>query len=924
MRAKRFINAIGGDPGNCVLVVGSGLSKKGVRKGGAGLPDWDELMKLMILHLDESGRCSKTSINQLQSIMKEDPPRYLDVAEKFFKAHKHDADGYEQFLRQHLAPSDIVDSEVHKLILNVGFRGIVSYNFDMVFEKQSDLLDKVVYPSLLEQIGRFRRKGFFAKIHGCISGPAKQLILTRTSFEQLAANTKYAQLVKTIFLGHVVLCVGFSLRDPDFQSVLSDIKNCWGFDMPPLYALIRNPGEKVSQEWLTKGVDILSYSDHSEIPDFFQKLSTLTATQNITASRSSSVSKSSRPRASIKRVFEKERQATDAETKKLRLLIEEWGKKQKIEEMHSIISSYLKKLPTQVAKEATLFRIAALSLDNQALHLCEHLLAQGTSGCLDLAFKIFCSEAEETTLYQLPPHSLLVQLHRWVLQEKIWEHSSADTVIRWLLSKEWSDHGVDLGATFHEILSNIIKNTKREGLAELYAESEDIPGATEEIEKLVFASDFIRHGNDSNWRDKGIVQDIREKSYRRSLRGRDLSPEELLGIAEAADKNMPDTDSTICVADAVKTLLREFPHCTYLTIHGSSGAYDPMRARTILDALAGLRKIRQQMLVIRKINDWGIFEERGSHSEGESEQLRTGLLIPLWWRYSSEMRVEYLKYHHKGRGPERDRSWTGQDMLLHDLMGLKYDFDEDFRREFNSSLETYRKPEKREKWDNKYEPRLLQELWRERELKYEISEECPPELVRRIVTRRTDWDRSESGDERWDESRRRAIELLEDNQQLHKYASVERTDYVIDNLLGAYYPQRHRVILYDRMIRWVARELSIDKDALSTIVYIHESVHAFCHVGRDLNGRMWDGCPAVITDSPEEQINKPQEAIAQYYTFKLLELLGDDQLFKAFLSLEKVCSSVYRDWRQTEKYSLEQMHSLLIRYRTMSGDWPIG
>jgi hypothetical protein len=199
MQAKRFINAIASDPGNCVLLVGSGLSKKGVRKGGKGLPDWDELMKLMIAHLKESGRCSTATIDQLCLMMKEDPPRYLDVAEEFYKAHEHDADGYEQFLRQHLAPSDLVDSEVHKVILNVGFGGIVSYNFDMVFEKQSDVIDKVVYPSLLDQIGRFRRKGFFAKIHGCISGPAKQLILTRTSFERLAADTRYAQLVRRSF-----------------------------------------------------------------------------------------------------------------------------------------------------------------------------------------------------------------------------------------------------------------------------------------------------------------------------------------------------------------------------------------------------------------------------------------------------------------------------------------------------------------------------------------------------------------------------------------------------------------------------------------------------------------------------------------------------------------------------------------------------
>ena len=72
-----------------------------------------------------------------------------------------------------------MESELHQLILDIGFKGIVCYNFDLVFEKQSDKLDKIVYPDLLEQVAHFRRKGYFAKIHGCIDRPATQLVLDR-------------------------------------------------------------------------------------------------------------------------------------------------------------------------------------------------------------------------------------------------------------------------------------------------------------------------------------------------------------------------------------------------------------------------------------------------------------------------------------------------------------------------------------------------------------------------------------------------------------------------------------------------------------------------------------------------------------------------------------------------------------------------
>src|SRR5439155_1281463 len=185
-----------GDLGNCVLVVGAGLSKSGVREGGGGIPDWDGLMSLMIDHLVDSGRCDEGMIFKLRDMLTQDPPRYTEIAEEFSANHNHDRDGYETFLRGLLMPDDLTDSATHKLILEMGFRGIVSFNFDNVFEHQSDRLHPIVYPELLEQIGQFQRGGFFAKIHGSIDRPATSLILTKTSYEQLRRHPNYGELLR--------------------------------------------------------------------------------------------------------------------------------------------------------------------------------------------------------------------------------------------------------------------------------------------------------------------------------------------------------------------------------------------------------------------------------------------------------------------------------------------------------------------------------------------------------------------------------------------------------------------------------------------------------------------------------------------------------------------------------------------------------
>jgi hypothetical protein len=174
------------------------------------------------------------------------------------------------------------------------------------------------------------------------------------------------------------------------------------------------------------------------------------------------------------------------------------------------------------------------------------------------------------------------------------------------------------------------------------------------------------------------------------------------------------------------------------------------------------------------------------------------------------------------------------------MMGLRYDVDEDFRKEFNKSLDYYDTGRNEER----YIPWPLQGLWRDRELSYEIVEDLPPELARRVVTRRVNPEGSQHADKQWEEAEEEVQALLENRDALRKIVSADRKDYVIDNLLGAYFPAKRRVVLYRRMLSLAASDLGIDSDALSTIVYIHETVHAFAHLGRDLSDRMWSGCVA--------------------------------------------------------------------------------
>ena len=908
----KFVGAIDNDPANCVLVVGSGLSKQGVRVGGKGLPDWDELTRLMVEYLEEHKRCPAATIAQCRIWLSEDPPRYLDIADTFRSAHRNDLDGYERFLRRHLRPDDLVDSELHRLILRIGFKGIVSYNFDLVFEKQSDKLDKIVYPDLLEQLGHFRRKGYFAKIHGCIDRPATQLVLTGSSFNELSSSPNYSRLFEAVFLSNWVLCVGFSLRDPDFQSILANLKATWDENFPPLMALMREPDEHTCADWLGKGVDILPYKEHREVKAFFEQLATHCGVIR---------AKSRRPANGPLRKRRSVPLSSNNQAEELREFIEEWQGAQKVAEMDALMSRHLSKLGEAVDRETWLFRVAAICRMRDRPHLCHHLIAVGTPGCVELAREILRVATQEDEFRTLSPDRVHLPVHQFVLSDTWWvlEHSGLENLLKWLLDAEWSKHGVDLAATFRHILSRSMQGTRERNLNSLYLASEHIPGAAAEIEKVVFSANFSR-GHDrveSSW-DKRVIEEVKEEKLRRLLfpHPRKLSPSAML--AEAVALEGAEDEYCPCIRLAARFLATDFVHRSHLGIHGFSGEYNPPKAREIVDALASLRLPRQQITVLWAINHWGE-DHRGLGSLlTDCELLRQGLLVPLWWRYSSETRMRYLKENSHRRGMVPFPQWTGQDFLLTEMMGLHYDIDRDFRNEFNRSLERYRSRSN----EDGYDPRPLMYLWRDQELRYETLDSPPPELVRRIVAGQVDSESTADGPELWRDAAERAQRVLDGRDDLAELVSSVRQDYVIDNLLGAYFPSQHRIVLYPRMLTLAATDMEVDCEALSTVVYIHETVHAFAHVGRDLTDRAWDGYSVPEPQTPQLRLSRTIEGIAQFYTYKLLEWVGDERLLDAFTKLEEHSDPIYRGWREADHYSLEAMRAVLMRMRDAETEWP--
>lgn len=474
---KQLKRAFQDDPTNCILFVGAGLSVSGVRKNGKGLPTWKQLIQAMIEDLKDSEKCDEITLQKIDVLFEKN--EYLKLAQIF--REKTRPDQYAAFLKEQLDPSDLTASKVHELLLSIGFKGIITTNFDCVFENQSNRIQPLIYPQGFEDVNAFRRHGFFAKIHGCVrntSNPSENLILSEESFLSLRSNPKYQTLLKSLFLLHPLLTVGFSLTDPDFIGLIDDLKEIFNESMPTIYSLMLSDDEALREEWRKKGVEIIPYKEHNELVSFFTELKQL-----------------SNPNGAIKEL------SVSVETSEIdyNKYLNVWRHSQSKEELYEITKKQLSKLKSLKEKEAFLFQLMSIFNPDETFLLAPNLVELNSPSSERVLGSLFIKLTVEEKWYRVEPSKNFVSVHQWLLYH--WNDTTSfkysyagdnfTECFKWLLNSAWTGFGINLWNTFNSILNEMLSRKLQNKLDELYDASKDIRGASQSIEEIVFKDDFV-------------------------------------------------------------------------------------------------------------------------------------------------------------------------------------------------------------------------------------------------------------------------------------------------------------------------------------------------------------------------------------------------------------------------------------------------
>lgn len=260
-----------------IVFLGSGASAGSLSADGAKRPPtWAGLLNLLLDSVPDGP--NKDYARQLIN-----EKLFLEAAEVIC-SHVSAADFAAKMRAEFVTPR-YQPSEIHKAVLRMDPKIVVTTNYDEIYDKYcatGDATDgynvcRYYQPHLINDLRSPVRS--IVKAHGCMTDPA-QIVLTKSQFfKARQANANFFRLLDALFLTHTLFFIGYSLSDPDIQLLLENTnitapsahQHCAVIHRDSMHPAIRNAATK------SYNLRFVEYGgvDHSELTIGLQELADL-------------------------------------------------------------------------------------------------------------------------------------------------------------------------------------------------------------------------------------------------------------------------------------------------------------------------------------------------------------------------------------------------------------------------------------------------------------------------------------------------------------------------------------------------------------------------------------------------------------------------------------------------------------------------
>lgn len=249
---------------NVILFVGAGVSKN------LGLPNFSELIDKVAELLDYDPEIFK-SLSNYPSLLE-----YYKIKRKSIGELRSDMD-----IKWHKSDIKIEKSEIHKLIVQLGFPIIYTTNYDKWLERAFDYYNKE-YTKIVKVKDFVEIKDGvtqIVKFHGDFSDDDSIVLTESDYFERLDFSSPLDIKLRSDILGKTILFIGYSLEDINMRLLIYKLNKMWSEYRecrPKSFIFLTKPNEVEETVLKERGIISLvsDYDDPSEgLLDFLKSFS---------------------------------------------------------------------------------------------------------------------------------------------------------------------------------------------------------------------------------------------------------------------------------------------------------------------------------------------------------------------------------------------------------------------------------------------------------------------------------------------------------------------------------------------------------------------------------------------------------------------------------------------------------------------------
>jgi hypothetical protein len=190
--------------------------------------------------------------------------QFLDAAEVITECS--DQADFDQYLRRTFVQPRFAASEVHKIILEMDPKIVITTNYDQIYDVYcnsgiaqsgyniANYSDKFVVENIRSRVR------LIIKAHGCVSDP-RSIVLSRSSYYRARRDHPgFYNVLDALFLTNTLLFLGCSLTDPDIQLVLENA-NISAPSSHPHYALVEKSDHRSIKAAIkaTHNIELIEY-----------------------------------------------------------------------------------------------------------------------------------------------------------------------------------------------------------------------------------------------------------------------------------------------------------------------------------------------------------------------------------------------------------------------------------------------------------------------------------------------------------------------------------------------------------------------------------------------------------------------------------------------------------------------------------------